>query len=385
MPRYNPHFEALKTYPQQALEARKAEIQKRGIKLYDFGVGDPHEPAPEFIRAALREAVEPRCGYPTVGGTAAVRKSITGYLKRRYGLHLNPNQHVLPLSGAKEGVFHMPLLVIDPQAEDRHVVFADPGYPAYYRGAIFAGAQPYAVPLEGDYIFRPWELPTDILHKTRLLWLNSPHNPSGAVMSLDDLQRTADLCREYDILCVSDETYADIYTDTPPHSILECGLESVLAIHSLSKRSGLTGYRSGFVAGDEKVIAKLKSFRANPGLVPQTFVNAAAAVAWADDDHVAERRAIFAAKKEIFLDFFDAQGLEVIGREATLYLWVKVPEGTTAEAWALRLLDVGIVVSPGAMYSVMGTPQNYVRLAMVPDKEECRAAIALWTRALEGE
>ena len=385
MPRYNPQFEALKTYPQQALEARKADIQKRGLKLYDFGVGDPHEPAPEFIREALCNAVLPRCGYPSVSGTAAVRDSISGYLKRRYRLDLDPESHILPLSGAKEGVFHMPLLVIDPKADDRLVVFADPGYPAYYRGAIFAGAEPYAVGLEGDYIFRPWTLPESVLRRTRLLWLNSPHNPSGAVMSLEALQQTADLCRHYDILCVSDETYADIYSDVPPHSILECGLDSVLAIHSLSKRSGLTGYRSGFVAGDPSVIAKLKSFRANPGLVPQTFINAAATVAWADDSHVAERRRIFQEKKALFLEFFDSMGLEVIGREATLYLWVKVPNGWSAEAWAMSLLELGIVVSPGAMYSVMGTPQNYVRLAMVPDKEECQAAIALWKLALEGD
>ena len=133
------------------------------------------------------------------------------------------------------------------------------------------------------------------------------------------------------------------------------------------------------------VIKKLKSFRANPGLVPQTFINAAATVAWADDAHVAERRQIFKEKKALFLDFFDKMGLEVIGREATLYLWVKVPSGWSAEAWAMTLLELGIVVSPGAMYSVTGTPQNYVRLAMVPDKEECQAAIALWTEVLEGE
>jgi LL-diaminopimelate aminotransferase len=384
MPRYNPYIDSLKKYPQQVLENRKAQIIQDGVPLYDFGVGDPLEPAPEFIRKALRDAVTPHCGYPMVRGNNALRQSISDYILRRFKVDCPAETHILPLSGAKEGVFHMPMLLIDPSAPDRLVVFPDPGYPAYYRGTIFAGGTPHGVSLSGDYIFRPWTLEPSILDQTRLLWLNTPHNPSGAVMSLDDLQRTAEVCRQYDILCVSDETYADIYFSKPPHSILECGLENVLAIHSLSKRSGLTGYRSGFVAGDPRVIQKFATFRANPGLVPQTFVNAAATVAWADDGHVAERRKCFFEKKSLFLAFFDSVGIEVIGRDATLYLWVKVPPEFSAEAWALKLLDFGIVVSPGTMYSVMGNPQDYVRLAMVPNKEDCMAAITQFQKIIGG-
>ena len=114
--------------------------------------------------------------------------------------------------------------MIDPAAKDNVILLPDPGYPAYYRGGLFAGGRPIAIPLQGDYIFRPWEIEEELLRQCRLIWLNSPHNPSGAVMSLDDLQRTAELCRRYDILLVSDECYADIYTEEAPHSILECGL-----------------------------------------------------------------------------------------------------------------------------------------------------------------
>ena len=198
MPRLNPIFDQLTTYPQQALNERKAQVKLAGKKIYDFGIGDPIEPAPEFIRQALRDAVKPHCGYPKVAGSVEVRKSICDYIQRRFALTMDLEKHVLPLSGAKEGVFHMPLLVIDPNAEDRTVVFPDPGYPAYHRGALFAGGISHPVALGGDYIFRPWELDEEILKKTRLLWLNSPHNPSGVVMSLDDLQRVADLCRKYE-------------------------------------------------------------------------------------------------------------------------------------------------------------------------------------------
>ena len=158
-------------------------------------------------------------------------------------------------------------------------------------------------------------------------------------MSLDDLEQTVEVCRRFDILLAADETYADIYTQEPPHSVLECGLTGVLALHSLSKRSGMTGYRSGFIAGDAEVLARFRRYRANPGLVPQTFINAAATVAWADDEHVAERREIFSQKKRLFLDLFDELGWLTVGRDATLYLWVSVPAEDNASVWADRLLD----------------------------------------------
>ena len=378
MARYNSVLSALPTYPQQALDNRKAQVRAQGKTLYDFGVGDPIEPVPEFIREALREAVPPHCGYPSVRGSMELRESIAGYIQRRYGVSLNIHTHIVPVSGAKEAVFHAPMLFIDPQASDRYVLFPDPGYPAYYRGALFAGGIPKAIALEGDYVFRPWTLDPELLKKTRMIWINSPHNPSGVSMSRADLEQTAELCREYDIVCVSDETYADIYSEEPPSSLLEGNLENIIVIHSLSKRSGMTGYRSGFMAGDPDIMERLVEFRANPGLVPQTFVNAAAAKAWGDDAHVAERRAIFTEKKKLFLSFFDRKGWEVLGREASLYLWLHVPTGQTGEEYALALLDRGIVVSPGSMFAITEAGANYVRLAMVPDIESCTRAIALW-------
>ena len=383
MPRLNPVFTNLSTYPIAALEAKKKKVADSGVRIFDFGTGDPREPTAEFIRQALLSAVQPRCGYPYVRGKPAVRQAIAGYLERRFSVHVDPDTQILPTAGSKEAVFHTPLLVIDKDAPDNLVIFPDPGYPAYQRGALFAGGQPYPVVLEGDHVFRPWTLPEEVLKRTRLLWINSPHNPSGAVIPLADLQRIADLCRAYDILLLSDETYTDIYQGgEPPHSVLECGVEGVVALFSLSKRSGMTGYRSGFLAGDPTIIAHLARLRSNPGLVPQDFVNAAATAAWSDDTHVEERRAIFTEKKKLFLDFFDEIGLECLGRTATLYLWVRVPEGYSEVEWADRLLSAGIVVSPGPMFGVSGAGAGYVRLAMVPPLSVCREAIAVWRTLL---
>ena len=202
-------------------------------------------------------------------------------------------------------------------------------------------------------------------------------------MSRVDLQKTVEICHKYNIVCISDETYADIYDEQPPASLLEGDLQNILVIHSLSKRSGMTGYRSGFVAGDPEIMQRLIRFRANPGLVPQTFVTKAATLAWADDEHVAKRRALFSKKKALFLRFFDQLGWEVLGREASLYLWLRVPTGQTGEEYAIDLLKLGIVVSPGSMFAITNAGTNYVRLAMVPDIEGCEEAIKIWSQHIQ--
>jgi LL-diaminopimelate aminotransferase len=377
MPRYNPLLDALRTYPAVAVDARKAELLASGRKVYDFGKGDPEDPPPPFVAEALARAIRPRFPYPNVRGSDAIRGAIADYLQRRFGVSLDPATQILPTSGSKEAVFHMPLLVIDPAAPDRTVLFPDPGYPAFQRGALFAGATATAVQLEGDHVLRPATLAPALLAQTRLLWLNHPHNPSGAVTSLADLRVAAETCRRHDILLACDETYVDVFHGEPPHSLLEAGTDGLVVLHSLSKRSGMTGYRSGFLAGDADIIRRLATLRTNPGVVPTDFVNAAAVAAWQDDAHVEDRRAVVHEKKVLFLDLFERLGFEVIGREATFYLWVKVPKGDD-EAYALRLLQAGIVVSPGRILGVNGGGEGYIRLAMVPSLADCKEAIAAW-------
>lgn len=382
MPRLNPLLDRLAEYPVVELERRKQAVVDAGLPLYDFSVGDPVEETPEFIRQALLAAVSPRCGYPTVSGSTGVRRAIAGYLKRRFDLDLDPQTQILPTAGAKEAVFHTPQLVIDPEAPDRVVLFPDPGYPAYQRGALFAGGEAVGIPLSGDHVFRPWLLPSALLDRTRMIWLNTPHNPSGAVTPLDDLRRIVDLAAERDILLVSDEAYADLYEDEPPPSLLQAGTHNVLVLHSLSKRSGMTGYRSGFLAGDPAVIHRLRRLRANPGLASPDFVNAAAEVAWSDDAHVEGRRAVFNAKRRVLLALFEELGFEVLGSQATIYLWVKVPGDGDDDAFAARLMQHGVVVSPGRMFGVEGAGHGYVRLALVPSLDEIHAACDLLRRVL---
>jgi succinyldiaminopimelate transaminase len=380
--RLNPRLAQLPTYPTVAIDRVRDRLLAMGRPVYDFGTGDPTEPTPDFVRAALCSSIPDNCRYPTVLGEPAVREAFAGWARRRLGVTLDPATEVLPSSGSKEAVFHLPLLVIDPDAEDRGVVFPDPGYSVYYRGAVLAGGEPIPQRLSGDFIQRIWELPRDVLRKTRLAWINTPHNPCGAVMNEDDLRRTWETCREYDILLVSDECYVDTWFDAPPPSILQVAREGVLAIFSLSKRSGMTGYRSGMIAGDPAVMRKLREMRANPGLAPQDFVNTAAAAAWNDDAHADERRHIFAAKRKVLLDFLHEAGLEVVASEASFYLWVRAPRGQSGMVYAEKLLEAGILTYPGASFAVTDAGDSYIRLALVPDLETCREAVAAWRAVL---
>jgi succinyldiaminopimelate transaminase len=377
VPRTNAQLDAMDAYPLHRLDQARARIRAAGLALHDFGLGDPVEETPRFIREALKDAIPERSRYPTVRGGAAVRQAIAGYLSRRFGVALDPETQILPTSGSKEAIFHLPLAVIDPSAADRTVVFPDPSYPAYERGTRLAGGTPHAVALGADWRFRPWELEAGILDQTRLIFINSPHNPSGVVAPLADLRRVHALCRERDILLVSDECYADLYDEVPPPSALQAGLDNVVVVHSLSKRSGMTAYRSGFLAGDARWIRLLHDLRLNLGVAPQAFVNAAAVAAWSDDAHAEERRRTFAAKRACVRQFLEAAGYDVSPGEATFYLWFRAPNGDDL-AYSAWLEAAGIVVTPGSILGSTAAGKGWIRLAMAPDMAGCQAAIAAW-------
>lgn len=360
------------------LDERRRALVAAGKRLFDFGLGDPKEPTPPFLRDAVRAAVPRVSQYPSAFGTAELRIAAAGYLHRRFGVTADPEAQVLACAGAKEAIFHLPLAFAGDPAR-RKVVMPDPGYPTYEVGTRFAGLLPVKVPLTAArrFLLEPEDVGEDVLRETLLFWINYPHNPTGAVAPRDYLRRVADAALRYGFIVVSDECYADVYFGEPPASLLELQLENVLAIHSCSKRSGMTGYRSGFIAGDADLVGTLRRLRSHPGVASPGFVSAAAAAAWDDDAHAAERRAIFRAKRDRFLRFFAGQGLHAEASEATLYLWVKVPAGATASSYALRLLDEGIVVAPGTAF---GAGEGYVRVALVPTLEECEGAIEAWSR-----
>jgi acetylornithine aminotransferase len=299
-------------------------------------------------------------------------------VKRRFGVELDPETQIAPCAGAKEAIFHLPLAFAGNPARSK-VVMPDPGYPTYEVGARFAGLTPVQVPLTraNRFLVEPEALGEATLRETLLFWVSYPHNPTGAVAPREYLERVGKAAKEFGFVVVSDECYADIYFGAPPISMLEVQLENVIAIHSCSKRSGMTGYRSGFMAGDRDLVATLKRLRSHPGVASPEFVPAAATVAWGDDVHATERREIFRKKRDRLLRFFAEKGLVADASDATLYIWLRVPAGQTSSSYALRLLEAGIVVAPGTAF---GAGEGYVRVALVPTLEECEEAIAAWTR-----
>lgn len=374
----------------EELNRIKAELKEKGVKIYDFGTGDPKEPTDPKIRQALIKAVPEVSQYPSVLGRKDLRESISKWFLNRFNVELNPDTQIIPSNGSKEAIFHFPLVFINTDLpEKKKVIFGTPAYPVYERGTLYAGGEPYPVPLkeEDGFLLRLDKIDKSILEDTQIVWINYPHNPTGATAFLSYLEEVYGICREYGIILCSDECYTEIYFDKKPPSALQVGVEGIVVFHSLSKRSGMTGYRTGFVAGDEKIIAEYRKARASFGVATPDFIQEAAKVAWSDEKHVEERRKIFKEKRDIFIKFFDEIGLEYLYPEATFYFWIKTPGDMSGEEYAKHLLRYGIVVSPGVNFCAgievleNKCQSKYFRIALVPTVEECKEATEIWKKA----
>jgi succinyldiaminopimelate transaminase len=366
----NPVLEQLGSYAIAVFQERAREMRAAGVRVVDFSIGDPREPTPPFIPEALKGAVPKVSQYPTVPGLPVLREAIAGYVERRLGVTINPDTEVIPTTGSKEAVFSTPLAFVDRSAGEG-VIWPTPGYPIYERGALLAGAVPLPVALSGDFVFRATDVSDEAWRVARMAWICTPHNPAGSITPLDDLAAFHARAAKEGVLLCSDECYLDLYDGDAPHSILEVGGTSgVLSFMSLSKRSGMTGYRSGAIIGDPDSIKALKSLRTGTGTAPPEFVQVAAAAAWSDDVHAAERRAIFTQKRVIISAAFAELGYPTVASEAGLYVWIKVPDDVELTE---KLLEDGIIVSPGRAFGAGG--EGYLRLALVPTLEECNEAV----------
>jgi acetylornithine aminotransferase len=370
--RLSPTLEGLRVYPFVRLTQAKSERLARGEQVVDFGIGEPREETPAFIRAALADAIEPMSTYPSAEGLPELREAIAAWVGRRFSAALDPGSEVVPTLGSKEAIFHLAQIV-----GPGKVALTVPGYPVPERGALFAGREVVEAPLEAERGFLP-DLDALPLDDLGLLWLNYPNNPTAATVTPAFLERAAELARRHDFVLASDEAYSEIYFGPePPVSALSLGdRTNVVAFNTLSKRSSMPGYRSGFAAGDPRIIAALKRYRPNVGVAPQEFVQRAAVAAWRDEEHVDAVRGVYRAKREIMLPAFKAAGMRHAGGDASFFLWLSLPEGEpSSEAFARRLLDRGVMVAPGAYFGDAG--EGYVRVALVPTLDECGRAAEL--------
>ena len=282
---------------------------------------------------------------------------------------LDPDTEVIPTFGSKEAVF---LLA---QVLDGDVVLVpQPAYPVYERGAVFAGKQVVEMPLRAADGFLPDldAIPPDILARTAILWLNYPNNPTAATAPLDLYERAAALAREHDFVLASDEAYSEIYFGDAPTSALQVADRTNVAVfNTLSKRSSMPGYRSGFVAGDPEIVAALKRYRPNVGVAPPEFIQRAAAAAWSDEEHVTAVRGLYRAKRDVLVPALEARGMRHAGGDATFFLWLEGGDHA-------QLLEQGLVLTPGDYFGEAGA--GYLRLALVPTLEQCERAAGLLAR-----
>lgn len=371
-------------YPFARLDEAKRRAREAGIPLIDFGVGDPREPTAPFIREALIAGVRETLEYPKAVGLPELCAAVAGWLGRRFGVDLDADTEIIPTLGSKEVIFSLAQVVVDPAAGKDLVVVTEPGYPVPARGARVAGAQVLRLPLTAANRFLPDldAVDPDIWPRVALVWVNYPNNPTGALAPLAFYERLAALAARHGFWIGSDEAYTELAFDGPPPvSALQAGDRShVIAINTLSKRSSMTGYRSGFVAGPPELIAALKVFRPTVGTAPQEFVQRAAIAAWGDEEHVAMARERYRRKRALLREVLLAKGLEIVASEAGMYLWVRTPGGRSSEDFAGHLIGHGIVVTPGTFLGPSG--EGYVRFALVPTIDDCRRAAAILREVL---
>ena len=375
----NPVLDELGFYPISGLQQKARDMRARGEFVVDFSIGDPREPTPPFIPEALKAAVPAVSQYPTVPGLIELRRAVAAYAGRRFGIQVDPNTEVLPTAGSKEAIFTTPLAMITPGA-GQAIVFGTPGYPVYERGSRFAGADAVGIRLTGDFVLRAGDIPDDVWRRTAAVWICSPHNPTGSITGSADLADLIAACREHDALLLADECYCDLYDEAEPPSALQVagpGYRNVLSYLSCSKRSGMTGYRSGAIVGDAAAIRTLLDLRSSVGVGSPEFVQAAAIAAWSDDAHAVERRGIFKAERVVLRRALEDLGYEVVGSRAGIYLWVKVDDDLAVTE---RLLEHGVVVSPGRIFGEGG--EGFIRFALVPTLEETRQAVEVLAKCL---
>ena len=378
MLRLSPPLASQDTYPFVRLDEAKRRIEGRGVRLVDFGMGDPREPTDPRIQQALVEALPLTAGYPRAVGLPELREAIARWCERRFGERLDPGREIIPTLGSKEAIFSFAQLFVDREGGKDVVVTTEPGYPVPDRGAAFTRAEVVALPLREENEFLPDldALDDATWARAAVVWVNYPNNPTGATADLDFYRALAERAAEHDVVIASDEAYTELWFDEPPVSALAVRDRARVAVfQSLSKRSSMTGYRSGFVAGDPDILDALRRFRPSAGTAPQEFVQRASVVAWSDEEHVERNRALYARKRALLIDLLERKGLRVVGSRATMYLWVAVPGEESSEAFAERLLEAGVVIAPGSYFGAAG--EGYVRFALVPTEEECARGVEL--------
>ncbi len=360
------------------IERKIEEARAAGVDVISLGIGDPDRPTPEHIvRALQREAAEPRNHrYPSYRGLDAFRAAVSSWYERRFGVRLDPDREVLSLIGSKEGIAHAPLAFVDPG--DATLV-PDPGYPVYAIATLFAGGMAHPMPLleANGYLPDLSEIPSDIARRARMMFINYPNNPTGAVAPLSFFEEVVRFAREYDLVVCHDAAYSEVaFGGYRPHSFLEVeGAKDVgIEFHSLSKTYNMTGWRIGWAAGSAPVIEALGRIKTNiDSGVFEAIQRAAIEALTGPEEPVDAMRALYEERMKAAVDGLSSLGWEIEAPKATFYLWAPTPAGTSSTEFAAALLEkAGVVVTPGVGYGERG--EGYFRISVCLEVERIREA-----------
>jgi len=349
-----------------------AEKRARGEDVISFAIGDPDMPTPHHIIDRLCQAAHDPDNhrYPETAGLSELRQAIAVWYQRRFGIGLDPNQEVLPLIGSKEGIGHMSFCFIDPG--DLALV-PDPGYPVYSMSTILAGGEPYYMPLteENDFLPALEAIPEKITGKAKLLWLNYPNNPTGAVAEVDFFEKAVHFAGKHQLAVCHDAPYTEVAFDgyRPPSFLQAPGAREVgIEFHSLSKTYNMTGWRIGMAVGNAAMIDALFRFKSNlDSGIPQAIQRAAIEALNGTQECVAEHNATYQERRDKLAKALNDIGLRAKLPKASFYIWARIPEGYTSAGFAAELLDkTNVAVTAGTGYGSAG--EGYVRLSFsLPD------------------
>ncbi|HKP15542.1 MAG TPA: aminotransferase class I/II-fold pyridoxal phosphate-dependent enzyme [Gemmatimonadaceae bacterium] len=369
MPTRAARFFTLPEYPLATIPQKKRELVARGVDVIDLGAGDadlaPPKAALDRMQNATTEPALSRYGFGL--GYVPYREAVSAWMQRRFGVRFDPLTEVVPLLGSKEGISHLAFAYLEP---DRIAIIPEPGYNPYQGGTLLASGEPYRYALRPrtDFLLDLNEIPRDVLDRTRILYLNYPNNPTAAIAPVEYLQEVVRVCRERDILLVYDNAYSEIAFDgyVPPSIFQIDGARDVaIEFHSLSKTYNMTGWRCGWAVAKPEIastLLKVKSFVDTGQFMAIQAAGAAALESWSE--FVPKNVAIFQARRDAAVSSFRAAGFECDVPRATMYLWIKLPEGIASATFTERLLEEqGVVVMAGSSFGAGG--EGFFRISFV--------------------
>lgn len=373
-------LERIPPYLFAELGRKRDELVGKGVDIINIGVGDPDHPTPAHIVHAMHEAIDDSSthNYPPYQGTKDYRKAVVDWMERRFGITgLNPDTEVVSSIGSKEAIHNTFLAFVEP---GDYTLIPEPGYAVYRTSTIFAGGEPHAIPLKAENNFLP-DLNTiseEVARKAKLLWINYPNNPTGALATLEFFEELVDYCRQYDILLCHDHAYSEMaYDGYKPPSVLQVeGAKDVaIEFHSLSKSYNMTGWRVGFVVGNALGIKGLSQVKTNVDSgVFKAIQRAAIAGFKTTQEELQEVMSVYQNRRNIIVEGLRSLGWAIEPPKATLYVWVPVPKGYSSTEFVTLLLDkCGIIVPPGNGYGAAG--EGFFRIALTVADERMQEAI----------